>query len=170
MGHLTSMTTDTGRPLTMTVGAQHATIRALFAEVTDGGQRRERFAELARYLAIHEAAEQTFLGRGHSEQAAMVSRLEQIGPDDPYFLIQLGLLEETAEEHARHAEKNELPALEASLAPDALRDARDGMAQVEVLAEDRAAVPVDGGYAAQRDAALRHLASRTSPPDRRDLS
>jgi hypothetical protein len=159
------MTTDSARPLATTVAEQHARIRAMLAEVSDldGPRRGERFADLARYLAIQQAAKQEFLQRTDTEQAAMVARLEHLGPDDPSFFLQLSLLEEALEEHADHTEKTALPAIEGALDAGGLRRAQDGMALVEVLYEERgagAAVPVDGGFQAQQEAARNALRSR----------
>lgn len=51
------------RELTRVVSGQHARVKALFTAVTtaDPEERAASFADLARYLAIHEAAEQTAL-------------------------------------------------------------------------------------------------------------
>jgi hypothetical protein len=172
------VTTDNGRSLATTIAGQHASVRRLFAEATDASTdvRGARFADLARYLAIHEAAEQTFLHRLDAEQDAaaeaggvvqqrldeeqeastLVVRLEQLGPDDPAFLTQLGLLEEAVEQHAAREERDELPLLEGALAPGQLAAVQDGVGLVDELYAGRgsgASVPVDGGFVAQYDAA-----------------
>lgn len=163
------MTTENGESLRTTIAGQHSRLRALFAEATgaDDEERGVRFADLARYLAIHDAATQTYLPHPEGDPSAassMVSRLETIGPGDPYFLIQLGLLEESVEERARRLERDELPVLESGLAPRALIAAREGLERVDDLYADRgsgAAVPVDGGYAAQYEAARVALGAQT---------
>ena len=139
----------------------------MLAEVSDldGPRRGERFADLARYLAIQQAAKQEFLQRTDTEQAAMVARLEHLGPEDPSFFLQLSLLEEALEEHADHTEKTAL------LDAGGLRRAQDGMALVEVLYEERgagAAVPEDGGFQAQQEAARNALRSRSATTHEKD--
>lgn len=111
---------------------QHAAIRRGFRRaLRPGPQRAERFAELRRMLAVHEAAEEAHVhpvarklaphgkdlikSRLREEQAAkrLLRDLDRAGPDAPGFTAQLIRLQRAVLEHARREEREEFPALRA---------------------------------------------------------
>ncbi|WP_048551642.1 hemerythrin domain-containing protein, partial [Nostocoides japonicum] len=110
--------------LTESLAGQHARIRELFREVqraTDPEATEQVFSDLVRFLAIHETGEQVALhgaaavqtgrDRIHEEEAAvqLIERLEDLGPRSSSFHIQLDLLAEAVDRHARTEESVELP-------------------------------------------------------------
>ncbi len=155
------------------LAAQHARIAALFELVkgADGDTRRRRLADLTRYLALHEAAEQvalhgasvrealpsTELARkrmAEEENAAhILARLEELDPGSTQFDVQLGLLEEGVSFHAREEEEKELPAFLA--AADAAGHGRlmALLDRVEAAYADRVAMPDAGTFRQQLAAA-----------------
>lgn len=111
---------------------QHAHIRDLFdsVESATGQERRQRFEELRRFLAVHETAEEMVvhprarLGEGgndvvdarlaeeHSAKEVL-SRLDTMELSDPDFTPTLAQLRSEVLEHADSEEQEEFPLLEA---------------------------------------------------------
>ncbi len=116
--------------VTALIAAQHGRIRALFhtAMEAEPADRTASVDALRRYLALHEAAERVALhgvsrsrGLSSADEAARrvieedemstgFDHLAGFSPDDPFFVHQLGLLEEAVGFHAEDEESKELPA------------------------------------------------------------
>lgn len=111
--------------------AQHERIRQMFDDVekASGEERRERFDELRRFLAVHETAEEMVVhprartGAGGNdvvdarlaeEHAAkeVLSRLDGMETSDPDFTPTLAQLRSSVLAHAASEEREELPLLE----------------------------------------------------------
>lgn len=109
---------------------QHARIRELFGEVqtAHGDERRRRFVELRRLLAVHETAEELVVhprarmteqgndvvdARLEEENSAkkILSRLDRMDISDPDFTPTLAQLRSAVLEHAEHEENEEFPLL-----------------------------------------------------------
>jgi hypothetical protein len=110
---------------------QHHRIRTMFDEVerAHGESRKERFAELRRFLAVHETAEELVvhprarvaeggdevvdarLAEEHSAKEVL-SRLDGMDPADGDFTPTLAQLRTAVLEHAEHEEREEFPLLE----------------------------------------------------------
>jgi hemerythrin superfamily protein len=108
---------------------QHQEIRRLFGEVqtSTGDARAAAFDRLRRLLAVHETAEEEVVhpfarreidGGGtiidarlteENEAKAMLSELEDIGPDGAGFDQKLAELRTAVLDHAEHEEKDEFP-------------------------------------------------------------
>jgi hypothetical protein len=112
--------------------AQHARIRAMFAAVesADSSQRHQRFAELRRFLAVHETAEEMVVhprvqhlhggkdvvgARLQEEHDAkiLLKQLDGMDVNDPLFPVQLETLRSAVLTHAESEEREELPLLSA---------------------------------------------------------
>ncbi|MGW6566335.1 Rieske 2Fe-2S domain-containing protein [Streptomyces sp. NPDC054975] len=110
---------------------QHDRIRQLFAETldADGEAKRRRFDELRGLLAVHEAAEEMVLRpvarrvAGKDEAAARnaeesraneaLAELEGLDVHSEEFDARLTAFQQAVEDHARHEEHEELPAIRA---------------------------------------------------------
>jgi hemerythrin superfamily protein len=112
--------------------AQHQRIRTMFdaVEQAHGADRQRRFAELRRFLAVHETAEEMVvhprarLGEGgndvvdarlkeeHSAKEVL-SRLDEMKTSDADFTPTLAQLRSAVLEHAENEEREEFPILEA---------------------------------------------------------
>lgn len=110
---------------------QHGLIHDLFDEVraTEAGARREAFGRLVRMLAVHETAEEMVVhpfartavpggndvvdDRLAEEESSkqLLSRLEQLDPEDPGFLLLLDELRLDVLAHARAEERYEFTKL-----------------------------------------------------------
>ena len=148
---MTSEATHTKTTLPALLAVQHARVRAMFQDATtaEGVERSIAFDRLARYLAIHEAAEQVALhGQGvrllgehaavsqarlteEREASAMVERLFSLDPEDFAFGVQLGLLEEAVVRHAQAEESVELPAVLIAMDADDIRAAEATLSLVD---------------------------------------
>jgi hemerythrin superfamily protein len=111
--------------------AQHARIEQLFREVLDaqGEQRRQRFEELVRLLAVHETAEEEVihpLARSRIDAGAevvqarlaeermakeLLARLSEDGTDAPDFEDRFITLRDIVLLHAKREERYEFPHL-----------------------------------------------------------
>lgn len=171
--------------LETTVSAQHSRITGLMRAVShrDGEARSRAFADLARYLAIHEAAEQLFLHgsmirdpdgndgvaeqRVTEEQQAtqVIQRLEQYDPDSFEFLTQFDLFQNAVSSHAEAEESEELPAFIDRTRPEDLERVVRALDMVDLWYEDSgpgSPVPRSGSFVDQHrraEAAFRDLAS-----------
>ena len=161
------------------LAAQHARIAALFERVqaAEGAARPPLLADLTRYLALHEAAEQVALHgasiregldstplarqrmREEEDAAAIIARLQELDPASTHFDVQLGLLAEGIGFHAREEEEKELPAFLAAADPVGRRRLTAVLARVEAAYADEQAMPRRGSFrqelAAARDAFTR---------------
>lgn len=109
---------------------QHRRIRTMFDEVekASGEERKERFAELRRFLAVHETAEELVvhprarLGEGGDEVVRgllaeehsakeVLSRLDGMDLADGDFTPTLAQLRTAVLEHAESEERDEFPLL-----------------------------------------------------------
>ena len=174
---MTANTSPVPHDLAGLLAAQHGHVRRLFHDATSstGIDRATAFDRLARFLAIHEAAEQVALhgpgvhrlgvdaalaqSRITEEQgaSAQVERLFDLDPDDSSFGIQLGLLEEAVVKHATAEETEELPRLLTTMDADGIRKAEIALSGVEEVFEqdgDEGPVPSGSPFAEQHRAAV----------------
>lgn len=144
------------------ITGQHGRIKTLMTDVAmaSDADRPAAFERFRRYLAVHEAAEQTLLHpqglvefaddnvsqrRITEEQdaAAVIASLETMRSAGD-FKVQFGLLQEAVIHHAEAEEHEELPRLVAALPEDVIAKVLDGFARVELWADDIAASPLAG--------------------------
>lgn len=117
--------------------AQHARIEELFSQVLHGTgeERRDRFEELVRLLAVHETAEEEVVhprgrGAGGVEDAVIDARLAEeqdakralaelvdLGVDHPQFELRLTELRDMVLMHATREERYEFPRMAKHLSP-----------------------------------------------------
>ncbi|MGP4110396.1 hemerythrin domain-containing protein [Streptomyces sp. 4N509B] len=137
---------------------QHGDIRNLFDAVeraAAGEERRERFRELVRLLAIHETAEEEVVHpavrrlfdgaeevvaeRLREERSAKerLVELDDMDPDDTAFLPALKLLRREVTEHARAEERYEFAALRRYAEPDRLATMARAVRTAEATAPTR---------------------------------
>lgn len=145
-----------GEALVALIGAQHGRIKSLMAEVeaAEGEAQAVAFGQVSRYLAVHEAAEQTLLhAEGvealeddavseqriveEQEAGALVTLLESlVGRAE--FGVQFGLLKEAVVRHAEAEEQEELPRLVEALPAPVLDRAVEGLGRVDAWATGEA--------------------------------
>lgn len=176
------------RDLTAVLGGQHARVRDLFVAALSAApeERGRRFTELARLLALHEAAEQeclhvatepaadTDLGavptadatdeqvsaqRLREEEAAgqTLQNLEGMDPTSLSFRQQLELLQEAVGRHAEAEEAQEVPRFLAQASAEQRHRAVVTLQRVEELAAD---VSVDAAVPTGLDFAQQLAAAR----------
>lgn len=155
------MTTPTDELVSLITG-QHGRIKTLMTDVTmaTDADRLAAFDAFRRYLAVHEAAEQSLLHpqglvtfdddnisqrRITEEQdaAAVIASLETMRNASD-FKMQFGLLQEAIIRHAEAEEHEELPRLVAALPEETIEKVLEGFALVEPWAGDVAASPISG--------------------------
>jgi hemerythrin superfamily protein len=126
------MSNETTNDVVGLLKAQHQRIRTMFdaVEQAHGEERQRRFAELRRFLAVHETAEEMVvhprarLGEdGHEvvdarleeERSAkgVLSKLDAMKTSDADFTPTLAQLRSAVLEHADNEESEEFPILEA---------------------------------------------------------
>ncbi|MFJ5228498.1 hemerythrin domain-containing protein [Kitasatospora sp. NPDC088391] len=118
---------------------QHERIRWLFGQVrtAHGAERKEAFDRLRMLLAVHETGEELVVrpaakkAAGEPEAAARnaeeaeanraLLELERLDVDSPEFDARLVAFQQAVEEHARHEETEEFPALRAAYDTDRRR-------------------------------------------------
>lgn len=130
---------------------QHRQIKIMFSEVgtAPAHERRERFEDLVRFLAVHESAEELVVHpeareTGVTIEAAVELRLTEekqakqaladlyeMGPDHPEFDEKFARFTESVLLHAEKEEEEEFPALRNSLPADK----RERMARTLLAAE-----------------------------------
>ncbi|WP_030682965.1 hemerythrin domain-containing protein [Streptomyces sp. NRRL B-1347] len=155
---------------------QHGDIRTLFDEVerASGDERRAAFRRLVRLLAVHETAEEEVLhpyartafagGRDvvrdrlaeEKEAKELLSRLDDVDPDDPKFLPALAALRTEVTRHARAEERYEFPHVRRHTAPGRLTGMAAGVRAAEAMAPTR---PHPGVESAAENMALGPLAA-----------
>jgi hemerythrin superfamily protein len=134
--------TKTGQTVIDLLLDQHTQIKRLFSDVLSatGENKRDRFYELVRLLAVHESAEELVVHPIARRSIAdggpiVVARLEEedkakhtlsdlysLGVDHPEFDVRLRALGEDVVEHATAEETEEFAELRAALSPaDQLR-------------------------------------------------
>lgn len=136
---------------------QHTRIKALFRDVAraDGDRKRELFDELVRLLAVHESAEEIVvhpvarqeIGDGeqvvqrrlHEEGQAKnaLTKLHDLGVDDPAFDAGLAELAEDVLDHANREEREEFTQLRAALPKKRLRTMAGAVLAAEAVAPTR---------------------------------
>ncbi|MEO8693715.1 MAG: hemerythrin domain-containing protein [Acidimicrobiales bacterium] len=131
--------------------ADHAEIKRLLSEVTDGrgSGRAAAFDELARIIAMHESAEQAVVhpemeqlddavaDKRLDEEAKgdeMLERLRSMSVKDPEFDALFAKFSTAVLRHAEHEEKEEHPKLRAGVDAERLTE----MADEFIAAEDEA--------------------------------
>ena len=137
--------------------AQHTEIQALFDEVLTvlGEHKRDRFQDLVRLLAVHEAAEEELIHprvrvevdaagpvvdeRLAEEQAAKqeLARLYDLGTDHADFDRGLTALAKDVMAHAAREEQEEFPYLRGVLSADELRRLGNALRAAQSLAPTR---------------------------------
>lgn len=136
---------------------QHERIKAMFAEVTaaSGKEKQDRFEDLVRMLAVHEAAEEEFvhpLARkgGTVDDAVVAARLDEerqakrdlaalydLGTSDPRFDEGFNRLREAVIAHAEHEEHEEFPALRQAVPHEQLTKLAGSVLRAEKMAPTR---------------------------------
>jgi hemerythrin superfamily protein len=136
---------------------QHQQIRRLFDEVAAavGDEKRDRFNDLVRLLAVHESAEEIVVhpaarraiadgdrvveARLDEEDRAKheLAELYDLGVDDPAFDQRLTALGAAVLQHAAQEESQEFLTLRAELPPDRLRNMRGAVEAAEKMAPSR---------------------------------
>ncbi|MET7933200.1 hemerythrin domain-containing protein [Streptomyces sp. NPDC005322] len=144
---------------------QHGDIRNLFDEVerATGEDRRDAFRRLVRLLAVHETAEEevvhpvarrSFDGgdgvveerlREEREAKEKLSRLDEMGTEDPRFLPQLMELRTDVMEHARSEERYEFTQLRRRTDPGQLATMAKAVKAAEAMAPTRPHPGVETG-------------------------
>jgi hemerythrin superfamily protein len=149
----TTMSRDTGESSDVIdeILADHAEIKRLLSEVADGrgSGRAGAFDELARIIAMHEAAEQAVVhpemeqlddavaDKRLDEEAkgdAMLERLRAMSVTDAEFDALFAKFSTAVLRHAEHEENEEHPRLRAGVDPDRLTELADEF----IAAEDEA--------------------------------
>ncbi|CAL9286812.1 hemerythrin domain-containing protein [Streptomyces olindensis] len=157
--------TDTGRPsqigpdddVVALLKAQHVTIRELFQEVesSTGDQQRDAWRRLVRMLAVHETAEeevvhptarrafdsgeQVVAERLEEERQAkeQLSRLDDMGPEDPAFMSAFLALRQAVLAHADAEEREEFAQLQQHTDADKLSAMAKAVKAAEAMAPTR---------------------------------
>lgn len=144
---------------------QHGDIRNLFDEVerATGDDRRDAFRRLVRLLAVHETAEEevvhpvarrSFDGgdgvveerlREEREAKEKLSRLDEMGTEDPRFLPLLMELRTDVMEHARSEERYEFTQLRRRTDPGQLATMAKAVKAAEAMAPTRPHPGVETG-------------------------
>lgn len=144
---------------------QHGDIRNLFDEVerATGEDRRDAFRRLVRLLAVHETAEEevvhpvarrSFDGgdgvveerlREEREAKEKLSRLDEMGTEDPRFLPLLMELRTDVMEHARSEERYEFTQLRRRTDPGQLATMAKAVKAAEAMAPTRPHPGVETG-------------------------
>jgi hemerythrin superfamily protein len=132
----------------------HREIEALLDRVASGAgeDRRAAFDDLARHLAMHEAAEQAVvrpeMERVDPEEAEhreaeestadeMIERLRAMDVDTPEFDALFTRFRGAVLDHATHEETEEHPELEANVSPQRLVEMAEQFTQAEEQASGR---------------------------------
>ena len=135
------------------VQRDHRKIEALLQRVTDeaGADRTEAFDELARYLEMHEAAEQAVVrpeiskvdaAEANSRQAEeskaddQIARLRSTPADSAEFDALFAKFRSAVLQHAQQEEREEHPELEANVSPARLVEMGKEFTQAEQEASD----------------------------------
>lgn len=136
---------------------QHEQIKSLFQQVAtaQGPQKRERFEELVRLLAVHESAEEIvvhptartkiddgeqIVGRRLKEEDEAkheLAELYEMGVDHPDFNDRLGTLAQAVIRHAEHEEAEEFPRLRQSVSEEQRERMAGALQAAEKMAPTR---------------------------------
>ncbi|MET7760864.1 hemerythrin domain-containing protein [Streptomyces sp. NPDC005393] len=155
---------------------QHGDIRNLFDEVerTTGEERQDAFRRLVRMLAVHETAEEevvhpvarrTFDGgdqlvedrlREEKQAKEKLSRLDEMGTENPQFLPMLLQLRTEVMEHARSEERYEFAQLRRRTDPGQLATMAKAVKTAEAMAPTH---PHPGVETAAKNVALGPMAA-----------
>jgi hemerythrin superfamily protein len=137
--------------------AQHGRIEVLFQDVmaAAGDDRRDRFEDLVRFLAVHETAEEEIvhpLARGaidagddvvdarlleERDAKQLLSDLYDAGVDAPDFAERLLALRNAVLMHAKREERYEFPPLRHAVAAGTLERLTDAVLAAEAFAPTR---------------------------------
>ena len=149
------MTTAQEQDVVDLLMAQHDEIKSLFAQVktAQGSEKRERFQELVRLLAVHESAEEEVVHpaarrpagaevveeRLHEEDDAkhVLAELHDMGVDHPEFDARFAAFERAVIAHATHEEQEEFPELRQDMGEDRLRRMAGAVRAAEAVAPTR---------------------------------
>lgn len=145
--------TRTG-PLADVLRRQHGHMHELVGCVMEvgGPARSNALREMVHYVALHEAAERTFMHASgllnveaaatarhrldeEDEIAALITHIEGVADDSLDFAIYFSLLEESLAGHGRAEEEVEVPALGAMLSQPELDRLADAMSLVDSWSE-----------------------------------
>ncbi|RNG28852.1 hemerythrin domain-containing protein [Streptomyces botrytidirepellens] len=155
---------------------QHGEIRNLFDEVerTTGAERQDAFRRLVRLLAVHETAEEEIVHpvarrafdggermvedrlREEKQAKEKLSRLDEMGSEDPEFLPVLLQLRTEVMEHARSEERYEFAQLRRRTDPRQLATMANAVKAAEALAPTH---PHPGVETAAKNVALGPMAA-----------
>ena len=160
--------------------AEHRHLWELVAAVRRAtrADRQDHLDRLLRYLAVHEAAEQTALHTAHvndltrervdeeHEAAEIVDRLvravEASGVDSPEVDVLIEQLERTLRAHAAAEDEEELVVLAELLGPEALGEIHRALLMIREIAHDAASPVASGPFAAMMLAARREFSAVTA--------
>lgn len=145
-------TTSTAEEVFELLKAQHERIRELLAQVMDtkGVARDSAFGALERFLAAHQAAEETFIHsledspvaqeRVHEEEKAgqLMARLEAMEPPTAAFETALAKFAASMMVHMEAEEHEELPELTRDASPQELGRMYNALERVPGLANQQA--------------------------------
>jgi hemerythrin superfamily protein len=140
--------------ITSTLTQQHHHIKTLMETVVvpEGAERQTAFAELCRFLAAHEAAEEECIHAPAREQLEgdttvvdrrveeedkadnAVAELERLGTESPDFLEKFEKFRQAVIAHAEAEEHEELPHLSGTLDDLEVRRVQDALSHVPDLA------------------------------------
>ena len=144
-------TTSTAEEVFELLRAEHEHIREMLAQVMDnvGGARDSAFGALERFMAAHEAAEETFLHsledspvaqeRVHEEEKAgqLMARLEAMDTATEAFENAFARFAASVMVHAEAEEHEELPELTRDASPQELGRMYNALQRVPELANQR---------------------------------
>jgi hemerythrin superfamily protein len=136
---------------------QHGRIKSLFSQVTaaQGEEKRERFEDLVRLLAVHETAEEEVVHptarqkieggdqivnsrlQEEDEAKRALAELYDMGVDHPDFNGKLTALAEAVTRHADREEAEEFPRLREKVPEEQLRRMAGAMRAAETRAPTR---------------------------------
>ncbi|HEX5540582.1 MAG TPA: hemerythrin domain-containing protein [Micromonospora sp.] len=149
------MTTAQKQDVVDFLKSQHEQIKSLFSQVksAQGTEKRERFQELVRLLAVHESAEEQIVhpearaaagdqvvdARLHEEHEAKhaLAELYDMGVDHPQFDSKLDMLAKAVIEHAEREEREEFPKLRERVSANRLQQMTEAVGAAEQMAPTR---------------------------------
>jgi hemerythrin-like domain-containing protein len=150
--------TSTAEQVTELLRSEHRHIKEMLTKVIDtkGAARDSAFTALGRFLAAHEAAEETFIHsledsavaqeRVHEEQTAgqLIARLEAMDFATEAFERAFAEFANSVKTHADAEEHDELPALTKDASPEELGRIYDALQRVPELAGQQGG-PIEAG-------------------------
>ncbi|HEX5541520.1 MAG TPA: hemerythrin domain-containing protein [Micromonospora sp.] len=149
------MTTAQQQDVVDLLKSQHEQIKSLFSQIksAQGTQKRDRFHELVRLLAVHETAEEQVVHpearqsagdqviqarlREEKEAKQALSELYDMGVDNPQFDSKMDAFAKAVIEHAEREEREEFPKLREQVSNDRLRQMAAAVGAAERMAPTR---------------------------------